>query len=107
MLKDCVFALNLLSEFVFKFKKLVIGTEFQNSFKSIGAIISALFEKWVALKKAVLNHTFSSRSLHKSTLDENLKCGGIYRAGLSNLFIGMGCIYRRKVIVGHMHFYLD
>ena len=30
MLKDCVLALNLLSEYIFKFKKLVSGTEFQN-----------------------------------------------------------------------------
>ena len=38
MLKDCVFGLNVFNERIFRFKKVVSGTEFN----TVGAIISTL-----------------------------------------------------------------
>ena len=54
MLKDRIFGLNLLSEYVFKFKNLLVMQNFKVVFNSIGDIIP-LSEKWVAMKKAVLD----------------------------------------------------
>ena len=47
MLKDRVFGVNLLSEYVSKFSKFICGTEFLTTFNSARTIIYTLFEKWV------------------------------------------------------------
>ena len=54
MLKDCIFGLNLLNEYVFKFKNLLVMQNFKIVFNSIRDIIP-LSEKWLAMKKAVLD----------------------------------------------------
>ena len=68
MLKDRIFGLNLLSEYVFKFKNLLVMQNFKIVFNSIGDIIP-LFEKWVPMKKAVLDYRFLSRFFHESMLE--------------------------------------
>ena len=53
MLKDRIFGVNLLREYVFKFKILLVMQNFKIVYNSIGDIIP-LSEKWVAMTKAVL-----------------------------------------------------
>ena len=70
MLKDCVFGLNLLSEYIFKLKELVSGTEsgiLKLAFNSVRGIISTLLEMG-NLKKGCLRLNFFVGFLHESTL---------------------------------------
>ena len=50
MLKDRIFGVNLLSEYVFKFKNLLVMQNFKIVFNSIEDIIP-LSEKWVAMTR--------------------------------------------------------
>ena len=44
MLKDRVFGLNLLSEYVFKFKNLLVVQDFKRALNSVGVIITDFWE---------------------------------------------------------------
>ena len=68
MLKNRIFGLNLLSEYDFEFKNLLLVQNFHITFNSVGAIISN-FEKWVVVKNTVVDWMFSFSSLHESTME--------------------------------------
>ena len=75
MLKDRIFGVNLLSEYVFKFKNLLVMQNFKIVFNSIGDIIP-LSEKWVAMTRDGQDHhllvTFKIRSSKKCDLEDQI-----------------------------------
>ena len=66
MLKDSILGLDLLREYVFELKNLLVVQNFKIAFNSVGAIISTLREM-SSLEKDCFR--FSSSSLHESTLE--------------------------------------